>query len=1497
MKKIAFEAVALLFSLIATAGEPMATMKYVTNQVNRLDGRIDAVPTYSDMTNIAKTAVQPGDGISVLTNDLNFVDETITNGLITATNAMAYADQVGEDTLEKAKEEMERQGLVNTNDLKLVLAGKRDKSDVKAYVAGSTFDLSKIDSDYPAVAPFVCYPAKVQESPARYVWLLVDKNGNTRKSSEVYNTQTALMSAKAARFSYGASTYTVAATDKPADYSFIYTGDGSGITDFAKTPFGNLATEPFVTAKAEEIIEAKGFATEDFVTENYYDKTTVDNKISGATPFKIATGEYVQNIARIPLFDGSTEGSAIIEGCWLTNVVLNTANGYPQSATIHLNGTYCGRTFDNEEYNLTAVADGNYARFVINDEQGKYTLYYYSYTPSDPLNTKYRGYFTVNRSSPYETKYMYSFTEHRILGSLEEEVDATPMSSHSKSLITSKAVYDATNGKLNKTGGTMTGNLEFSGTTTLGVWTVPSRTVYGGRYLANGNVSSTVNGKKTNYGAGIFAGEGEILNPDDVKYPQALRFLKEEIVGSNADIYYTRYTIDGIEQETAKVYNGKVTKNGASLKIPKDATTGLMFGGTLARVEDIAPVQKSVEDMAGDISKAQGEIASLKTTGLKSPNAISLQNSSGTTVTSYDGSAARTVKFGNGLTATQSSATTTVAVDDTKYPSKTTVASDIASAKTEMKKAIDGKVVDRIYENISRPDAITAVYVISNSSTRKEYPIAFCTTNWSGTATSATFEAIDNPAIYPSSTLRGWSKASMSVTGSGTYTNWNVYVYVSANKPSSYGSCFIQFINDKYPIFPGEIGETRASYSGGYYLRKIAQFNGAVGKYIAGDGNIYSVSGGKIDSLVKTSELDEAIEAKVGPVENTASSAQNGVNSLNKKMENAESDISTLKEMRGKVSNHIFVYSATNKFNTTTLLQEYSGQTAMYLAPGAGIEMKMGKVGTTSYINIDTAEQFPTGLYDDSHKRKMDGRGNIKFKMPKYSFGNGAYPFTRTDYAVKDGELVYWRGTANAGETMVLVYTNHMMYCGYRGTPWRGECPDPLFEGHISLTSGTIYNIGFEDGWYDAGCRFATPTNIENLNANITSVSNRMESEIIRLDGRIDSASTEITKANARIGASFNYTTAVSNKVEQEIADANGRIDNSFAYTTAVSNRMESEIIRLDGRIDSASNEITKANARIGASFNYTTAVSNKVEKKIADANVRIDNSFAYTTAVSNRMESMIPADPLCFTDGNLVSRHLFAKAPYAFYWTVGNGYYSHMKWRKIVFRDESDLTDYYIDFSPVAYGNYKGVLRYYNKYSSSKPNPAMMFQVRIHAGSTPDDEVTFDYSGDSSIRIRYFNSIEELLGYKSFTISTEVKSGGYDSYTIQAMYDAKDPTTFGTAYRAVRYSEIFGTGREKVEITNGSIPFRHEAVNFTYTSGTFGVNTTDWPNYKSTFIFGTVAAGVSFASNIRFSGFVNSDGKVVPASATTIPRGSKWYGNIRRIDSNYYIEYIGVCE
>ena len=276
----------------------------------------------------------------------------------------------------------------------------------------------------------------------------------------------------------------------------------------------------------------------------------------------------------------------------------------------------------------------------------------------------------------------------------------------------------------------------------------------------------------------------------------------------------------------------------------------------------------------------------------------------------------------------------------------------------------------------------------------------------------------------------------------------------------------------------------------------------------------------------------------------------------------------------------------------------------------------------------------------------------------------------------------------------------------------------------------------------------------------------------------------------------------------------------------------------------------------------------------------------------------MIPAASLCYTDGNLVSRHLFAKAPYAFYWTVGNGHYSHMKWRKIVFRDESDLTDYYIDFSPAEYSNNcKGVLRYYNKYSSSKPKPAMMFQVCLLAGSTPDDEVTFDYSGDSSIRIRYFNSIEELLGYKSFTISTEVKSGGYNSYTIQAMYDAKDPTTFGTAYRGVRYSEIFGTGQEKVNITNGSIPFRLEAVNFTYTSGTFGVNTTDWPNYKSTFIFGTVAAGVAFASNIRFSGFVKSSETIVPASATTIPRGSKWYGNIRRIDSNYYIEYIGVCE
>lgn len=525
MNKLAVLTLAVLFSLIATAGEPMATMKYVTNQVNRLDGRIDAVPDFTDVTNIA---------------------------------------------IETAKEEIEVLGLADTNFVKSVISDKRDKSDMKVYVNGATFNVSKIESDYPADSPFACYPAKVSETPSSYVWILVDKNGNVKKSSEAYDTQTALMTAKTARFNYGTNTYTVAATDRFADYPFIYTGNGSGITELAKVPFGDLAT--------------KATTLEGYGITNAVTKAELSAKAS-----KVANGTYVPSIAFIPLYDGPSEGSQLIERCWLTNVVLNTANGYPQSLTVHLSGTYCGRTFDDDEYNLVATPAGDSASIVIDDDQGEHNLSLFMYLPSDPIVQKERGFFVVQNRSTYEAKYMYLFTEHRVFSPLVEEVDTIPMSNHKNSLITSKAVYEATSGKLDKTGGTMTGDIEFRGTENIGGWTRPAlmRKLYGGRYIATGDVSVTNNGALIAYGGALVAADEALLDSTPVKYPQALRFSKTEKSGGNIIGEYMRYTINGIDQETYSIVNRQVTTNSSSLMIPKD-TNGKMLGGTIARTEDIA---------------------------------------------------------------------------------------------------------------------------------------------------------------------------------------------------------------------------------------------------------------------------------------------------------------------------------------------------------------------------------------------------------------------------------------------------------------------------------------------------------------------------------------------------------------------------------------------------------------------------------------------------------------------------------------------------------------------------------------------------------------------------------------------------------------------------------------------------------------------------------------------------------------------------------------------
>lgn len=541
MKKLAVLTLAVLFSLIATAGEPMATMKYVTNQVNRLDGRIDAVPDFTDVTNIV---------------------------------------------IETAKEEIGALGLADTNFVKTVISNKRDKSDMNVYVSGAAFNISKIDSDYPADSPFVCYPAKVSETPSSYVWLLVDKNGNVKKSSEAYDTQTALMTAKTAIFNYGTNTYTVAATDRVADYPFIYTGNGSGITEFAKVPFGNLAT--------------KATTLEGYGITNAVTKAELSAKES-----KVATGTYVPSIAFIPLYDGSLEGSQLVKGCWLTNVVLNTANGYPQSLTVHLNGTICGRVFDNEEIALTSENPTlNEAKATIEDESGKYYLLYSTELPSDVLARPYKGFVYIYRLNPTAQMTMYSFTECRDLSRVVSEVDTKPYKNHDKSLITSKAVYDATSDKLKLTGGELKGSLTFNNrdlNSLLG-WEYPKYTLFGPRYIETGLAKFT--GASKDEDAYYFAGMG-VCEPDitdtKFKYPAALWVQRLSI---NDPRIREKWVYDqyGVAYEKMVSSNDiPQTVTDTRLAFPTNSS-GVMLGGTLARTEDITTAITNKADKANTLA-------------------------------------------------------------------------------------------------------------------------------------------------------------------------------------------------------------------------------------------------------------------------------------------------------------------------------------------------------------------------------------------------------------------------------------------------------------------------------------------------------------------------------------------------------------------------------------------------------------------------------------------------------------------------------------------------------------------------------------------------------------------------------------------------------------------------------------------------------------------------------------------------------------------------------
>ena len=294
MKKLAVLALMALFSSFSPAAEPMATMKYVTNQINRLDKRIDGSaipPGYGIVSNKAMTAVQPGDKISTLTNDLRFVDETITNGFITAFEAKSYID-----------------GKVD---------GKRERSDMLVYKQGPAFDLSPIESVQTNGRPFTVAAGFNGGTPPQYSWLLVDKDGTVSKSANTYDNLDALLLAESAVFGYSGETYEISRIGNK-DYERLWVGAGDAEGDYSKEGYGTLTTEERLNSVAQEtyqsayddsksyvdgkfdevkpideekarevandVVTSKGYATETFVTGGYYDKDTVDQKIAAATP-------------------------------------------------------------------------------------------------------------------------------------------------------------------------------------------------------------------------------------------------------------------------------------------------------------------------------------------------------------------------------------------------------------------------------------------------------------------------------------------------------------------------------------------------------------------------------------------------------------------------------------------------------------------------------------------------------------------------------------------------------------------------------------------------------------------------------------------------------------------------------------------------------------------------------------------------------------------------------------------------------------------------------------------------------------------------------------------------------------------------------------------------------------------------------------------------------------------------------------------------------------
>ena len=651
-----------------------------------------------------------------------------------------------------------------------------------------------------------------------------------------------------------------------ADYKFsAITNAATGATATTiLVPDGSpVATSNMVMYVTQEAVK-EAVQTAVSISEQYTDQAISEGGGGSGTPLKVATGLFVPYIDYSPLYDGPTNGASQVSGCYLTNVVLNTTNGYPQSLTVHLNGTICGSDFTNEIVNLTnssvTNSSDNYAEAEFQHESDIYNIKYYTITGDIP----YRGWLAITCPNKSLFQGMYSFTDNREFTNIISEVDTAPSQQHNRSLITSKAVYEATFDKIKRTGDTMLGDLRFSTSDFISRngWRFPRYNLYGPLSFALG--SSYEENTYVSYNAGMSVGMSDANYR--VKFPAALWVERTSTNPLRRDRWF--YDQYGIAYESQRVIdNVWQAVDDHRLSFPTNET-GAMLDGTIARLEDFEFTNSiyTAVKAADDKAKAADDKATatsngftiLVRDGVKNPFALELK-SSGTTISTYNGDYARSLNFSTGLSVSQQGATTTVNVDSSKYAT----VDNLSAVKKDMERymSLDSeKTIHRVFSGTNTADdTVTAIYGIRSVSSDYELRVAVSTVNKQLTENGASFTQIDNPEREEGSG-RGWMKAEY-YSGVGGTTNWTLYVDIGTDEPTWVGYNTVTITNQD--IFPMEKGEQTITWNRSYYVRKIDQFRGAVSGYLSGDGSLYSIAGVKTNAFVTVSTMTGSIDKKV----------------------------------------------------------------------------------------------------------------------------------------------------------------------------------------------------------------------------------------------------------------------------------------------------------------------------------------------------------------------------------------------------------------------------------------------------------------------------------------------------------------------------------------------------------------------------------------------------------------------------------------------------------